>query len=133
MKLERLSEKSVKRIRFYHGDARTIRLRRKFNVVLAMFHVLSYLENNRDLVCAFETAAAHLSKGRLFVGDFWYGPGVLSEPPEYRIKKVETAEHSIVRTATPELYPSRNAVLVRYDISYLNKQQGIKPSHAISI
>jgi ubiquinone/menaquinone biosynthesis C-methylase UbiE len=126
MKLERLPEKSVRRIHFHHGDIRTIRLRRKFNAVVALFHVLSYLDSNRDLAATFETASRHLSDGGLFLCDFWYGPGVLSEPPEHRTKKVENAEHSIIRTATPELYPSRNAVLVCYDITYLNKQQGIR-------
>jgi len=125
MKLERLPEKFVKRIHFHYGDIRTIRLRRKFNAVLAMFHVLSYQESNHDLAAAFETAASHLSDGGLFLCDFWYGPGVLSEPPEYRTKKVENAEHCIIRAATPELYPSRNAVLVHYNILYLNKQQGV--------
>ena len=126
MKLERLPEKSAKKICFRYGDIRTIRLRRKFNAVLAMFHVLSYMENNRDLAAAFETAASHLCDDGLFLCDFWYGPGVLSDPPKHRTKKVENAEQSIMRSATPQLYPSRNAVLVRYDIAYRNKHEGIR-------
>jgi SAM-dependent methyltransferase len=125
MKLERLPKKSAEKICFHYGDIRTTRLSRKFNAVLALFHVLSYLGNDRDLGCAFKTARAHLPKGGLFVADFWYGPGVLTEPPELRIKTVENAEYSIVRKATPKLYSSRNAVLVSYDISYLKKQEGI--------
>jgi SAM-dependent methyltransferase len=125
MKLGRLPEKWVKKIHFQRGDIRTIRLRQKFNTVLAMFHVMSYQESNRDLVCAFKTAARHLTSDGLFVCDFWYGPGVLTELPVHRIKKVENAEHSIVRRATPELYPNRNAVLVHYDISFLSKHEGI--------
>jgi SAM-dependent methyltransferase len=125
MKLECLPEKWAKKIHFQQGDVRKIRLRRTFNAVLAMFHVMSYQESNRDLACAFRTASRHLSSGGLFVCDFWYGPAVLTEPPEHRIKKVENAEHSIVRTATPELYPNLNSVLVRYDIAFLSKHEGI--------
>ena len=90
-----------------------------------MFHVMSYQESNRDLARAFKTASRHLTSDGLFVCDFWYGPGVLTQPPVHRIKKVENAEHSIVRRATPELYPNRNAVLVHYDISFLKKHEAI--------
>lgn len=125
MKLEHLPDRLLTKIHFQHGDIRTIRLGRKFNSVLAMFHVMSYQETNRDLARAFKTASRHLSSGGLFVCDFWYGPGVLTQPPEHRIKKVENAEYCIVRKAAPELYPSRNAVLVRYDISFLKKHEAV--------
>lgn len=56
--------------------------RKKYDAVMSLFHVVSYLNSDRDLALAFETAAEHLHPGGLFLFDFWYGPAVLSQKPE---------------------------------------------------
>ena len=73
--------------KFEKGDVRTARLGRKFDVVLSLFHVMSYQTTNEDILAAFQTAREHLNKGGIFLFDCWYGPAVLTDRPEVREKE----------------------------------------------
>src|SRR5690606_31057171 len=62
---------------FETADLRGYRSGRTYDVVVSLFHVMSYQVSNDDIRAAMATAAAHLSPGGLFIFDCWYGPGVL--------------------------------------------------------
>jgi SAM-dependent methyltransferase len=107
-------------LEYYHGDAREIRLDQTFDVVTALFHVMSYQTSNEDLLAVLATAAAHLKPGGLLVFDCWYGPGVLSDPPATRIKRMRNDDVSIVRLAESAVDPNENIVTVDYEILVQN-------------
>ncbi|MDD2336792.1 MAG: class I SAM-dependent methyltransferase [Geobacteraceae bacterium] len=109
---------------YIHGDIRSVRLDKTYDVVLSLFHVVSYLVTNNDLKSAFLTAKAHLKPEGLFIFDCWYGPGVLTDPPTLRVKELEDETISVTRIATPILYPNDNTVDVDYRISIRNKHDG---------
>ena len=106
------------------GDLRSVRVGRTFDVVLALFHVISYLPANDDLQAGFETAAAHLEPGGLLIFDFWYGPGVLTDPPVVRELELEDEHIAVHRTARPDLMTDRNLVDVHYRILVTDKASG---------
>ena len=106
------------------GDLRDVRVEGAFEVVLALFHVISYLPDNEDLQAGFDTAAAHLGQGGLFVFDFWYGPGVLTDPPVHRERDLEDTDIVVHRLAEPELMSDRNLVDVHYRIDVTDKATG---------
>ena len=103
------------------GDVRTFRANRTFDAVISLFHVASYQITNQDLKDYFETANTHLEKNGIFIFDVWYGPAVLSQKPESRIKHLENEHLKIERKATPKLYENDNCVDVNYEISIKNK------------
>ncbi len=113
---DRLSPALATRLQFSQGDLRQVRLDRKFDVVLSLFHVISYQTNNEDLLAAFETAKAHLVPGGILIFDVWYGPAVLSEPPTVRIKRLEDRSIQVTRIAEPVMEPNKNLVDVNYHI-----------------
>ena len=113
---DRLSPALATRLQFSQGDLRQVRLDRKFDVVLSLFHVMSYQTNNEDLLAAFETAKAHLVPGGILIFDVWYGPAVLSEPPTVRIKRLEDRSIQVTRIAEPVMEPNKNLVDVNYHI-----------------
>jgi SAM-dependent methyltransferase len=114
--LTALSSETRNRIRLGRADIRTARLPRQFDVVVSLFHVMSYLPENNDLVAAFKTAATHLVPGGLFIFDCWYGPAVLAERPSLRVKRIENHNTKIVRIAEPEIRPNLNIVKVHYQV-----------------
>ncbi len=101
---------------FSRGDIREVRLRQSFDAVIALFHVISYQTANKDVVAAFETARQHLKPGGVFIFDVWYGPAVLTEWPEVRIKRMKNEKVEITRLAEPVLHPNENTVDVNYHI-----------------
>lgn len=106
------------------GDARAIRLGRTFDAVVSLFHVMSYQNSEGDALAGMRTAWEHLQPGGLFLFDFWYGPGVLTDPPVRRERTLEDDHTSITRTATPVHRVHDNIVEVHYTVELRDKPTG---------
>lgn len=111
-------------LKFIQGDIRETELDSKFDVVLSLFHVMSYQTGNEDVRKTLDTAAKHLKPGGIFIFDFWYGPAVLTERPESRVKKLENDEITVERYAEPQLLINENIVDVKYKVHIKEKQNG---------
>ena len=106
------------------GDIRSIRLNQIFDAVIGLFHVISYLTTNDDLLAAFRVAAHHLKLGGVFLFDVWHGPAVLAERPTQRIKTVANERFEVMRTARPEVDTNRNTVKVTYEMQCKDRESG---------
>jgi SAM-dependent methyltransferase len=102
---------------FRHGDLRDVELGRRFDAVLLMFAVLGYQRTNDDVRRALHNARRHLRPGGVLVLDLWYGPGVLSEPPEDRARVIATPDGDLTRRVSAELDVPRQLCTVRYALS----------------
>jgi len=122
-------------LRFSQGDIRKIRLNKKFDVVTALFHVISYQTANQDILSTFTTAYEHLNDGGIFLFDCWYGPAVLTERPEVRVKRLKNEHTEITRIAEPVMYENENRVDVNYHIFVRELETGsveeIKETHSM--
>lgn len=103
-------------IRLHQADVREVRLGRKFDAVISMFAVMSYMTTNEDLEAVFRTAREHLNPGGLFVFDAWFGPGVFSDPPTDRMKEVVNGDERIIRFAHPEMDVVKQVVTVNFRV-----------------
>lgn len=104
------------RVTLAEGDAASIRLGTCFDAVVALFHVLSYQIEDREVAALFDTAATHLEPGGLAILDFWHGPGVLADPPAVRVRRVKRDALSLLRIAEPAHDPARHEVRVDYTL-----------------
>ena len=102
------------------GNIENIKLNKSFDIVLSLFHVLSYQITNKQLKDVFSNAAAHLKKNGLFIFDFWFSPAIYTNKPSVRIKKVKNKNIEITRIAKPIILPKENRVDVNYEISVTN-------------
>ena len=118
---------------FLQGDVRAVRLDKTFDVVISLFHVMSYQVANEDLRSAFATARVHLKPGGVFIFDCWYGPAVLTDRPSVRVKRLEDDAISVTRLAEPVMHPNENLVDVNYHVFVREKTAGrveeLKESH----
>lgn len=128
-----LSENIAQRVNFIQGDVKKIRTQKKYDVVISLFHVMSYQVSNEDLHSAFETAKQHLKPGGILLFDCWYGPGVLSDLPTARIKRMEDEDICLIRIAEPVIFPHDNLVQVNYeffiDDKKTSKQESFREIH----
>jgi SAM-dependent methyltransferase len=97
-----------------HGDIRTVAIKAQFDVVLALFHVVSYQTRNEDLLATFNNAVRHLNPQGVFIFDVWHGPAVLTERPSVRVKRMEDKSTLLTRIAEPELDSIAGTVTVNY-------------------
>jgi len=102
-----------------------VRTGQTYDAVISLFHVMSYQTTNSDLVAAFETAAIHLRRQGLFLFDFWYGPAVLSQKPEVRVKRLEDKDIKVTRIAEPTMHVNENVVDVNYCVLMEVKATGL--------
>lgn len=118
---------------FFVSDATNFSLNRQFNIVLSLFHVVSYQTTNEDVIRMFKNVHNHLKDDGIFIFDFWYGPAVLTEKPAVRIKRLDGDEFQVLRLAEPEIDVNSNLVNVNYDlhISYKKKSrsENVKETH----
>ncbi len=112
--------------KFLEGDITTLQLPNKFPVALSLFHVISYQTSDAALTDAFRTAATHLENGGLFIFDFWYGPAVLAEKPEGRIREVEDEELHIHRRADPIMHLEHHTVDVKFTVEITRKKDKLQ-------
>ncbi len=120
-RLDHLPSDLASRLKFIHGDMRNIRLNQTFDVVLSLFHVISYQTTNEDLLAAFATVKEHLKPGGIFIFDIWYGPAVLSDRPTVRVKRLEDEQIFVTRIAEPVMHANENWVDVNYQVFIRDK------------
>ncbi|MBK8551390.1 MAG: class I SAM-dependent methyltransferase [Ignavibacteria bacterium] len=104
------------KLKFIRGDIRDVRLPEKFDIITSLFHVINYQILNEDLRSLLKTVKAHLKENGKFIFDFWYGPGVLNERPECRIKKMQNKDYLVERHAAPVLHINENTADINYRI-----------------
>ena len=123
------------RLTFGLGDVRTLRTGETYDAVISLFHVMSYQTSDADLAAAFDTAARHLAPGGVFLFDYWYGPAVLAQKPEGRVRRLEDEDIRVVRAARPTMRSSKNVVEVDYTVSIevkaTGQKQEVRESHAM--
>ncbi len=109
------------KLNFSHSNIQELNLNKKFDVVISLFHVMSYQNSNDKLIKAFEVAKKHLADDGIFIFDFWYGPAVLTDLPITRVKRLENENIKVTRLAEPVLHARENIVDVNYDVFIENK------------
>lgn len=111
------------------GDATAYKPAATYDAVIALFHVVSYQTANDALNAIFSSARSALEPGGLFVFDFWYGPAVLAEGPSVRVRRIETPDGHVTRTAKPTHEMSRNVVTVKYTFLAVERNSGRTEQH----
>lgn len=111
-------------IEYEVADIRNYTAGKTYDVATSLFHVISYQNKNKDILGTFHTAAKALRQNGIFIFDFWYGPGVLSDRPSVRIKTADDAGHAIYRIANPQMHAQENIVDVNYKIFVVEKETG---------
>jgi len=112
------------KLSFFHGDMRNLRIEKQFDVVISLFHVMSYQISNEDLKASLSTVRYHLKPGGILIFDCWYGPAVLSERPSVKVKRMEDEKVNIVRIAEPIIHSDKNIVDVNYQVFIIQKESG---------
>lgn len=106
------------------ADITSFKLSDKFDACISLFHVISYINENDQLIRVFENTKAHLHPGGHFIFDVWFTPAVLHQVPETRVKKIENDEIEVLRIATPAIDHVKNVVGVHYHVVQKDKQTG---------
>jgi SAM-dependent methyltransferase len=101
---------------FHQSDLREFCNHKKYDVIIMMFAVLGYQQQNDDVLAALKTVSNHLKKGGIFICDVWYGPAVLNQKPGERVRVIRHGEQSIIRVSSGVLNTFRHSVDVHFQV-----------------
>jgi SAM-dependent methyltransferase len=117
------------KVDFHQQNIQKLRLSGKYDAVLAMFAVMGYQTTNRAIDATLQSVRRHLKNSGLFIFDVWYGPAVLWEKPEERIKTVREGNVVIIRKARPVLDVNRHMVTVNYMLQKIVDKKAVAEVH----
>jgi SAM-dependent methyltransferase len=123
-RIGRLSPDLCGLLTLVEGDATNYAATTRYDVVVSLFHVVSYQTSNNALAGIFRCARLALSASGIFVFDFWYGPAVLTKQPAVRVRRVATPNVRLTRIAEPEHQFDRNVVNIKYTIMTVDQRNG---------
>ena len=109
------------KINFDEDDICSFRSKEKFDIVISLFHVMSYLTQDQDLSNAMKTAAQNLLPSGLFIFDFWYGPAMTMDRPKASVRRVENEKFSVTRHTYPTFLQKDHQIEVKMVSSIENK------------
>lgn len=131
--VEMARTKNIPNFNIIEGNISSFDLEMKFDAVISLFHVVSYLTNNNDLISMFNSVSNNLKEGGLFIFDCWYSPAVIRQRPETRVKRISNKNLSIVRIAESKENVNNNTVNVNFEVNITKNNNGqlstIEESH----
>jgi len=110
-------------IQFHRQDIRNLDLSHQFDAAVAMFAVMGYQTSNKDFEDTLISIYNHLFPGGLLIFDVWFGPAVLSERPQDRMKVIELPNKKIIRFAHSILDVIQHTVEVNYIVLEITGQK----------
>ncbi len=113
------------KLSFSQANITELKISRKFDVVISLFHVMSYLTTNDEIIKVFEVVKKHLKNNGIFIFDFWYGPAVLTDLPVTKVKRLKNASIKVTRIAEPIMHATENIVDVNFDVFIEDKLKGL--------
>ena len=106
-------------------DIRNYRSNRNYDSVMALFHVISYLTCNSDILTVFKNAFDALNDNGIFLFDVWYTPAVYIQKPQVKLRKIDDKDCEIIRITNPVIDNKMNIVNVNFDIFVKNKKTSV--------
>ena len=88
----------------------------QFDAAVSLFHGISYLTTNSQLLTAFGKVFKHLKPAGIFAFDFWYGPAVLHHLPVPRTKFQQNEYMEVTRKGETSMDIDKNIAEVNYEI-----------------
>jgi SAM-dependent methyltransferase len=97
-----------------------------FDAVVSLFHVVSYLNDNQQVVSCFNSAFHALKPGGVFVFDVWFTPAVYWLRPEKRVRQMKDDAITVERTAISDVDVMKNVVTVHFTTDITDNTTGEK-------
>ncbi|MBS1627464.1 MAG: class I SAM-dependent methyltransferase [Bacteroidetes bacterium] len=114
-------QKNIKNFNAIVADITSFHVDKKFDIAISLFHVISYLTDNNDLINCFKTINKHLNTEGIFIFDVWYSPAVYIQKPETRVKRMSDENIDVIRIAESLIHFNQNVVDVNYNIIIQDK------------
>ena len=115
-------KKKNKKIKIYNQDMRTFNLKKKYDVIIALFNVVNYLISINDFIKLVERGKKHLNKNGIIIFDYWNTAAVNYLKPKKKIFKYHSKKLKITRLAKP-IIKGNNRIDISYSLHVIDKSK----------
>ncbi len=85
------------------ADIRNFRVSERYDAAICLYNVLCDLNGLADLDRVFATVAKSIKKNSLFIFDCLYGPAILKNRPEKKVKEIVFGKKTFIQTRITRL------------------------------
>lgn len=110
------------KLKFLKSDIEKLNLKKKFDIISALFHILSYHTTQSKIESFFLKSHKHLKKNGILIFDFWNKDGVYNLQSPLRIREVETNYLKILRVTISKWYKKLDVIADIHNVTILNKK-----------
>jgi SAM-dependent methyltransferase len=114
--IEIAKKKNIKKTIFLTSEIKTLKFNQKFDLIISLFHILSYQKSNLEIK-KFFGLSQYLKKGGFFIFDFWNEEAVNFLKPRKTTLLIKKNDYEIKRTSYPTWNKKKKSVLVKYKIN----------------
>ena len=101
-------------INFVNSDISSYKDNNKYDLIICLFHVVSYLKEEKELIDFFSLIKTHAANQALIIFDFWYGPAVLNQLPKIKNDNFKDKNCIIEKKTYPSIDLTNNNVEINY-------------------
>ncbi len=125
-------KKKNKKIRIYNQDMRTFDLKKKYDVILALFNVVNYLTSINDFEKMVKRIKKHLNTNGIVIFDFWNTSAVNYLKPQKKTFNYNYKDLNIQRTAKPIIKKNKRIdVLYSLNVTDKSKKYLFNEKHSV--
>ena len=111
-----------KGLSFFTRLIQNINLKDKFDIISALFHILSYHLSNNEIDKFFSKSYSNLKKDGIIIFDFWYEAGVYNLQSPLRVREINNSAFKIIRITISKWYKKIHQIFDIHDLIVLNKK-----------
>lgn len=112
-------------VKLHFGTVETLK-ESGFDLALAMFNVVTYIDSFDGLISFAKSIAKRLNSGGLLVFDCWNGVAAIKDPPSLKKNSVEVAGQTVSWVLKPEIWLMDQKVTLTYLIEVVSKSGQIQ-------
>jgi SAM-dependent methyltransferase len=122
LSIARNKYKKNRKINFFNSSIQNLNLKKEFDIVSALFHILSYQTTSKDIRKFFLNSRNHLKKNGLLVFDFWFKKGVLNLKLPLKTLTVENNKYRLHRITKPKWFEKKDQIHDFHEMIVINKK-----------
>ena len=122
LKIAKQKYKKNKRLSFIKSNIGNIKIKKKFDIISALFHILSYHTSEKEINKFFSKSYSHLNKNGILIFDFWYEDGVFNLQSPLRVREIDNSVYKILRITISKWFKKINQIFDIHNLIVLKKK-----------
>ena len=111
-----------KKLKFILCNINKLRVNKKFDIISALFHILSYQITKKNIQSFFANSQKYLKKDGILIFDFWFKKGVLNLKQPLKYRNVTNKKFTVCRITRSKWFKKLDQIHDTHEMIVTNKK-----------